>query len=243
MKENRYDDEEFFNRYGKMTRAIKGLEGAGEWYIFRNILPDLKDKKVLDLGCGYGWHSKYAVENGAAYVLAIDISKKMLEKAREINSDERIEYRNISMEDLKLEDNSFDLVISSLSMHYVEDYTSLIKRIYNCLKKGGDFVYAVEHPIFTSYGNQDCYYDENGKILHFPLDNYFYEGKREAIFLGERVIKYHRTLTTYLNGLLECGFTINNIIEPQPPKNMMNLPEMENEMRRPMMLLVSSKKL
>lgn len=243
MKENRYDDEEFFNRYGKMTRSIKGLEGAGEWYIFRNILPDLKDKKVLDLGCGYGWHSKYAVENGAAYVLAIDISKKMLEKAREINSDERIEYRNISMEDLKLEDNSFDLVISSLSMHYVEDYTSLIKRIYNCLKKGGDFVYSVEHPIFTSYGNQDWYYDENGKILHFPLDNYFYEGKREAIFLGERVIKYHRTLTTYLNGLLECGFTINNIIEPQPPKNMMNLPEMENEMRRPMMLLVSSKKL
>ena len=69
-----------------------------------------------------------------------------------------------------------------------------------------------------------------GNIKHFPIDNYFYEGKREAIFLKEPVIKYHRTLTTYLNTLLENDFELQHIIEPQPPKEMMNLPKNLNEL-------------
>lgn len=56
------------------------------------------------------------------------------------------------------------------------------------------------------------------------------------------MIKYHRTLTTYLNTLLQNGFTIQHIIEPQPPQEMLNLPGMRDEMRQPMMLLVSAKK-
>jgi hypothetical protein len=63
------------------------------------------------------------------------------------------------------------------------------------------------------------------------------------VFLGERVVKYHRTLTTYLNILLTNGFIINQIAEPQPPENMMDIPGMVNEMRRPMMLIVSATKI
>ena len=100
----------------------------------------------------------------------------------------------------------------------------------------------MEHPVFTAYGNQDWYYDESGNILHFPVDRYYYEGEREAVFLGERVIKYHRTLTTYLTVLLENGFELRHIIEPQPPEEMMDLPGMKDEMRRPMMLLVGAVK-
>lgn len=110
------------------------------------------------------------------------------------------------------------------------------------LKSGGNLVFSVEHPIFTANGNQDWYYDENGNIKHFPVDNYFYEGKRKAIFLKEPVIKYHRTLTTYLNTLLENDFELQHIIEPQPPKEMMNLLGMKDEMRRPMMLLIAARK-
>lgn len=54
--------------------------------------------------------------------------------------------------------------------------------------------------------------------------------------------KYHRTLTTYLNTLLSNSFIINQIVEPQPPENMMDIPGMADEMRRPMMLIVSAKK-
>lgn len=53
----------------------------------------------------------------------------------------------------------------------------------------------MEHPVFTSQGTQDWWYDEKVEILHFPVDNYYYEGPRQANFLGEQVTKYHRTLT------------------------------------------------
>ena len=146
------------------------------------------------------------------------------------------------MEDLEFKSESFDIILSSLAFHYVKDFKTLVKNIALWLKKDGELVFSAEHPVFTSYGTQDWYYDENGSILHFPIDNYYYEGEREAVFLGEKVIKYHRTLTTYLNTLLQNGFTIQHIIEPQPPQEMLNLPEMKDEMRRPMMLIVSAKK-
>lgn len=101
--------------------------------------------------------------------------------------------------------------------------------------------FSNEHPDFTSYGKQDWYYGKDGNILHFPVDNYYYEGKREAVFLGEKVIKYHRKLTTYLNTLLQNGFMFQHSIEPQPPENMMNISGIRNEIRRPMMLLISAK--
>ncbi len=118
----------------------------------------------------------------------------------------------------------------------------LKEKIYRILKSGGKLVFTVEHPVFTAYGTQDWHYNEKGEILHFPVDNYYYEGKRTAVFLGEKVTKYHRTLTTYLNTLLSNGFIINQIVEPQPPENMMDIPGMQDEMRRPMMLIVSANK-
>ena len=96
--------------------------------------------------------------------------------------------------------------------------------------------------MFTSRGDQDWCYDEEGRILHFPVDRYYYEGERDAVFLGEHVTKYHRTLTTYLNTLLVNGFTFKNIIEPQPPEEMMDIPGMKDEMRRPMMLIIAAQK-
>lgn len=166
----------------------------------------------------------------------------MLEIAKQKHSHERIEYRQMAMEDLKLDSESFDVILSSLAFHYVKDYEELISHISKWLKKGGDFVFSVEHPVFTAYGTQDWYYDENGNILHFPVDHYYEEGQREALFLGEKVVKYHRTLTTYLETLVNNGFSIEHVIEAKPPLEMMDLDGMKDEMRRPMMLLVAAQK-
>lgn len=242
MKENKYDDERFFQKYGEMYRSQNGLQGAGEWPRLRKMLPDFKNLRVLDLGCGYGWHCKYAADNGAAYVLGTDLSAKMLAKAQQINAAASVEYRCAAMEELDFDGNSFDVIISSLAFHYVRDFEPLISGISRWMKPGGRLVFSVEHPVFTAYGTQDWFYDENGKILHFPVDHYFYEGKRETVFLGEKVVKYHRTLTTYLNTLLNHGFMIREIVEPEPPEEMMGLPGMAEELRRPMMLLVSAEK-
>jgi len=242
MKENKYDDNIFFQKYSQMSRSQKGLKGAGEWETLKKLLPDFEGKSVLDLGCGYGWHCIYAAENGASSVVGVDISKKMLETAKEKTHFPNVEYMCCSIEDVDFPEESLDIVLSSLAFHYVADYENMIKNIYKMLKTGGILIFTVEHPVFTAHGTQDWYYDENGEILHFPLDNYYYEGSRTAIFLGEKVTKYHRTLTTYLNTLLMNGFIINNVVEPQPPQDMMDIPGMKDEMRRPMMLIVSAVK-
>ncbi len=242
MKENKYDNDVFFKKYSEMNRSTEGLAGAGEWSELQKLLPDFNGKHVLDLGCGYGWHCLYAAEHGAVSVLGTDISGKMLEAAEEKNPHDKIRYQKGAMEDLEFPEGSYDVVISSLAFHYIKDFSSLVKKISTWMAEEGSFVFSVEHPVFTSNGNQDWYYDDQGNILHFPVDNYYYEGEREAVFLGEKVIKYHRTLTTYLDTLLQNGFVIEHIIEPAPPEAMMDIPGMKDEMRRPMMLLVSARK-
>ncbi|WP_455749058.1 class I SAM-dependent methyltransferase [Fusobacterium ulcerans] len=243
MKENKYDDEIFFEKYSQMDRSKKGLAGAGEWHELKKMLPDFKGKKVLDLGCGFGWHCIYAMEQGADSAVGIDISSKMLEEAKKKTKFSNVEYIQMPIEDINFKADSFDVVISSLAFHYVESFENICKKVNNCLVKGGEFIFSAEHPVFTAQGREDWYCDESGNILHWPVDSYYLEGKRESVFLGEKVEKYHKTLTTYLNTLLKTGFEIIGIVEAQPSEEMLKIiPEMKDELRRPMMLLVSAKK-
>lgn len=243
MKENKYDDEVFFEKYAQMDRSKEGLLSAGEWETLKQMLPDFKDKRLLDIGCGYGWHCIYALENGASSTVGIDISEKMLAMAKEKTKLPNAEYLCVAMEDMDFPAESFDVALSSLAFHYIENFEEIAKKVHFFLKEGGSFVFSVEHPVFTAFGSQDWHRDENGEILHFPVDNYYYEGKRMANFLGEDVVKYHKTLTTYINGLLKNGFDICEVIEPQPPKHLIeSVPGMKDEMRRPMMLIISAKK-
>jgi ubiquinone/menaquinone biosynthesis C-methylase UbiE len=240
MKENKYDDKIFYEKYSQMNRSKEGLSGAGEWETLKGMLPDFKGKRMLDLGCGYGWHSIYAMENGASSVVGIDISQNMLKVAKEKTHFSEVEYICGAIEDMDFKEESFDIVLSSLAFHYIKDYKELIEKINKVLKPNGILIFTVEHPVFTAYGTQDWYYDNNKEILHFPVDNYYYEGKRIANFLGEDVVKYHRTITTYLNTLLINNFNINQIIEPQPSEEMLDILGMKDEMRRPMMLIISA---
>lgn len=243
MKENKYDDELFFKKYSEMDRSKKGLEGAGEWSTLEKLLPDFNQKRVLDLGCGYGWHCIYAAEHDAEYVVGLDLSEKMLSVAKRKTTYKQVQYLRESIEDFEFDDESFDVVLSSLAFHYVKDFETLAKKINKVLRKDGILIFSAEHPVFTAEGSQDWFYDEHGNILHFPVDNYFIEGERKAIFLGEEVIKYHKTLTTYLNSLLNNGFELINIVEPQPNEQMLaSIDSMKDELRRPMMLIVKARK-
>lgn len=243
MKENKYDDEKFFEQYGRMTRSQLGLSGAGEWHVLREMLPDLAGKRMLDLGCGYGWHCKYAVDRGASKVVGIDLSQKMIHRAQELNADPRIEYRVASVEDFDYGERQFDVVLSSLTFHYIESFEEICRKVGRCLVEGGCFVFSVEHPVFTAYGTQEWYRDGDGRILHWPVDNYFGEGVRCANFLGEQVQKYHKTLATYVGGLLKNGFEITELAEPQPEQELLDRVEgMRDELRRPMMLIIAARK-
>lgn len=226
-----------------MPRSVKGLEGAGEWHILRELIPDLKDKNVLDLGCGFGWHCRYAREQQASSVVGVDISENMIQRAREISSDPLITYVKAPIEDFSFSESRFDVVISSLVFHYIESFKDICEKVYDSLKPGGNFVFSVEHPIFTSRKEQDWYYDEHGNRLHWPVDKYQKEGMREALFLNENVIKYHRTISTYMNDLIDAGFIISAVKESFPSDEMLKYdPEMTDENRRPMFLMISASK-
>lgn len=144
MKENKYDDKIFYEKYSQMNRSKEGLSGAGEWETLKGILPDFKGKRMLDLGCGYGWHSIYAMENGASSVVGIDISQSMLKVAKEKTHFSEVEYICGAIEDMDFKEESFDIVLSSLAFHYIKDYKELIEKINKVLKPNGILIFTVE---------------------------------------------------------------------------------------------------
>jgi len=242
MKQNKYDDSAFFAAYKEMPRSMGGLGAAGEWHEFKALLPDLQGKSVLDLGCGFGWHCRYAREQHAAEVVGVDISAKMLESAREQSDDPAITYLQAPIEDIDFPDGHFDVVLSSLAFHYVQSFDAVCQKVHSCLKQGGTFVFSVEHPIFTSRPEQEWILDDQGSPLFWPVDHYQDEGVRNTAFLTDHVIKYHRTLSTYINDLIRTGFAITAVREPLPDPKLMHHPGMKDETRRPMFLILSAEK-
>lgn len=239
---NVYDKKEFFDAYAQMSRSKDGLQSAGEWHQLQPLFPPLQGKSVLDLGCGYGWHSKFAAEQGAASVLGLDLSERMIEEARRRNSAPNVIYRVCGVEEYDYPENTYDLVISNLVLHYVADLDSVFGKVFRTLKTGGVFLFNIEHPVFTSGIQEDWIYGEDGTPTAWPIDNYFYPGERKTIFLGQCVAKQHHTLTQIFMGLINTGFQLEHIEEAQPSEEMLHIPGMKDEMRRPMMLLVKAGK-
>lgn len=136
-RESEFDNETFFEEYAKMARSVDGLEAAGEWHQLRPLFPALEGKTVLDLGCGYGWHCRYAAEQGAKAVLGIDLSEKMLESAAWRTRSAAVTYRLCGIEDYEYPENTWDCVISNLALHYIADLDTIFRKIYKTLKPGG----------------------------------------------------------------------------------------------------------
>jgi len=236
-----YDNEAFFGQYAQMSRSKEGLSAAGEWHQLKPLFSPLAGKTVLDLGCGYGWHCRYAAEQGAAKVLGLDASHKMIETAIERNPGSEIEYRVCGIEAYAYPENAWDCVISNLVLHYIDNLDWVFQRVYRTLKPQGVFLFNIEHPVFTAGVAQDWIYAEDGRPKYWPIDNYFIPGVRKTHFLGCEVTKQHHTLTQILMGLLNTGFTLEAVEEAEPPAEMMALPGMKEELRRPMMLLVKAR--
>lgn len=239
---NEYDNEKFFHQYAKMPRSREGLSAAGEWHQLKPLFPTLQGKSVLDLGCGYGWHCRFSAEQGAVRVLGIDLSEKMIEEAKKRNMGNGVEYRVCGIEEYEYPKNAWDCVVSNLALHYIENIEQIFQKIYGTLTSEGIFLLNMEHPVFTAGVGQDWFYTEDGKPLCWPVDQYFMPGERKTHFLGCDVVKQHHTLTQILMGLLNSGFALEAVEEAEPPTEMMQIPGMKDELRRPMMLLVRARK-
>ena len=237
MTQNVYDQPAFFDAYGRLRRSIEGLEGAGEWPAVRALLPDLLGRSVVDLGCGYGWFCRWAREQGAARVLGLDVSERMLAVARNANADAAISYELSDLENLSLPEGAFDLAYSSLAFHYVENAAHLYAQIRRGLTPGGRLVFSIEHPIYMAPANPGWLTHEGAKT--WPVDGYLLEGPRTTDWLGARVVKHHRTIGTTLGLLIQAGLTIEHVEEFCPtPEQIAARPELADEVQRPMFLII-----
>lgn len=240
MAQNVYDDPAFFAEYSKLPRQVHGLDGAPEWPAIRALLPDLAGKDVVDLGCGFGWASRWMRAQGAASVLGLDLSENMIDRARASTPDPVIEYRIADLDTLVLPAGAFDLAYSALTFHYVEDFGRLVRMVRAALRPGGNLVFTIEHPIYMAATHPNWIVDSDGRMT-WPVNGYFREGERTTTWFVEGVRKYHRTLDTTLNTLLDAGFRLQRVVEFVPTaEQIRQMPQLAEELERPMMLLVSA---
>jgi SAM-dependent methyltransferase len=242
MTQNIYDNDEFFAGYSRLPRSLEGLEGAPEWPALRAMLPSLSGLRVLDLGCGFGWFCRWAREQGAARVRGLDVSEKMLQRARAETSDSSIAYALADLERIELEAASCELVYSALALHYIENLELLLSQVRGALMPGGSLVFSVEHPIYTAPAEPGWSSSASGRKV-WPIDGYLDEGPRSTDWLTKGVIKQHRTVATYLNTLLGLGFKLSHIEEWGPTREQIAAkPAWEDERERPPFLLIAARR-
>lgn len=240
MAQNIYDDPDFFAGYSQLPRQVHGLDGAPEWPVLRAMLPVLTGKRVADLGCGFGWASRWFRQQGAASVLGLDLSQNMIARARADTDDAAIGYRIADLETLTLPEAAFDLVYSALTFHYIQDFGRLTGMIHRALAPGGDLVFCIEHPVFMAAAHPHWTLDENGRKT-WPVNGYSIEGERRTDWFAPGMLKHHRTLATTINTLIGAGFTLRRIEEFAPTAGQIEaMPALAEEVERPMMLLVST---
>ncbi|MGU3523494.1 class I SAM-dependent methyltransferase [Enterobacteriaceae bacterium C23F] len=242
MTQNIYDNPQFFAGYATLDRSVKGLDGAPEWPALQQMLPEVQGKQIIDLGCGYGWFCRWAQQQGAAHVLGLDVSEKMLARAREMTSGTEITYQLADLETLALEPASLDLAYSSLALHYLQNIDGLFTTLFQALKPDGRLVFSAEHPIFTAVAKQGWFIEQDGQ-KSWPVAGYQQEGERLSNWFADGVKKQHRKLATWINALIAAGFVIEHLDEWGPDAAQIAAnPALSEEKERPMLFLLSARK-
>ena len=243
-EQNIFDNQTFFDGYRQLRENPMSANDAVEKPALFSLCPDFKNRRVLDMGCGFGENCRKIALEGAGSVTGIDISQKMLKAAIDENSCENVRFLHMSMNDMSELDGKFDIILSSLAVHYIQDFDKLLRSVNTLLDDGGLFIFSQEHP-FTTALKEDSYWtkDEDGSIMHYNLSHYSEQGRRSADWIVKNVIKYHRTFASIINSLSDAGFHIEKVLEPLPDEAVMaEYPQYRRYMHKPDFLLVRAAK-
>lgn len=110
--------------------------------------PPLRGKRVVELGCGFGQLTRWLAAEGATSVIGIDLSEKMLARAIAETKSPAVIYQRANLDELTLPAHCADVVVSSMTLHYLEDFARIGRVIHEALVPGGSLVFSVEHPEF-----------------------------------------------------------------------------------------------
>lgn len=180
-----------------------------------NLIPDLAQKRALDLGCGSGHTLAYLWEQkNASEVYGLDFSETQIRFTQELLEAKGIPaklFLSSMDENPGLPNDSFDLVVAIYSLGWTPDVGRTLALIHSYLKPGGLFIFSWEHPAYRSlryeanlekYVFQDSYLEE-GPVLH-------------RSWRGVEIVINHRKLSTYLNALAGSGLLFDQLIESNP---------------------------
>lgn len=186
-------------------------ERPGTWALLPQQLTGLR---VLDVGCGSGWYAEQLVKAGCK-VTAIDISARMVELTQQrLQEKAEVIQANIEKPLDFLADNTFDIIIAPLVIHYVEDQHALMKELARVLKSQGLLIFSTHQP--------------HGVFYRFKLKNYFTPQIIHDYWasLNITVQYYHHSWHDLSDSLYQAGFIIEKITEPLPQDGLRQDPEL-----------------
>lgn len=182
-----------------------------------NLLGDLRGKSLIDIGCGPGAYSVEFAKRGAD-VLGVDISRKMLDKARNNArmTNMKLTLQKADAHSLPYTDNSFDIAVLILTILN----SKMVEEAARVLKPMGLLLFSDTHPVIESKGRWESNDMGAGRIV----EDYFLPDKREWQIEpspGRTItLKYYtRTIEQCVNMIADAGFRILRIVEPKPGKD------------------------
>ena len=240
--QNIYDNSEFFKGYITLRKNPHSANEMLEKPALFSLAPVLDGKRVLALGCGCGENCAEFFRRGAASVTGLDISENMLSVARA--EQPNAVFLRADICELPAFDEPFDVVFSSLAVHYVRDFLKLCADVFSLLTPGGFFIFSQENPLTTAPSADEIWTrDETGKALYYNLSEYSVSGKRTIRWFVDGVVKYHRTFSDIVNALAGAGFVITAMREPIPSaKELKRDPTLARKLHKPDFLVVQARK-
>ena len=212
-------EKEVRDAYDKLAKTYHKKRKQGTFYneflempATLSFLKNVKNKRVLDLGCGTGIYSKI-LKNRGAKVFGIDISPKMLEIAK--SNVKGVDFRVGTVYKLPYKSNYFDIVVASLVAHYFTRLDKAFKEIRRVLKKNGVFIFSSDNPVISATRRM------KGKPRRYRIfTDYFNEGKfytRWPTFKSTMPYR-HVTYQTWIKTIVRNGFVIEDYIDAKPIK-------------------------
>jgi SAM-dependent methyltransferase len=234
-----YDARELFERYRSAVQPGPwSANFAMEEPAVLEALGDVRGRRVFDLGCGDAAIGRTLLDSGCRSYLGIDASARMVEAAGDALVGTTGEARRDTIEHFSATPGSFDLVISRMALHYVEDLDAALAACHDCVARGGRMVFTVVHPVITSH---DARASDDEERTSWVVDDYFDEGPRDVDWLGERVVWHHRTVERYIASFQRAGFRLSALSECAPRRERFGDEDAELAHRRriPLFLLLA----
>jgi SAM-dependent methyltransferase len=235
-----YEDDKILRDYLESRNSPESPNESLEKPAFLELLGDVQNKGILDLGCGEARFGSELLEKGCASYLGVEPSSKMLEYARKNLANTKGSIEQATIETWSYPAEQFDLVVSRLALHYVEDLDAAFHNAYKTLKPDGRFVFSTLHPVITSFDTPR----EKGEVrTNWIVDEYFKQSSRQVRLRSDYVTQHHRTLESMFMSLQNAGFVFEGLREGRPhPKNFQDEELLERRMRIPLFLVISTRK-